>query len=188
MKRRTKWQKESRSRATTAAGRRGSMVEILSALPKRGGLPFTARNILRRSAGSADTRESAMDSPATIRPLSSPKRAERHDTKKLPLHLIPTGPLSDVARVFAFGNSKYKDPYGWRNGLEATRVISAILRHTLALLSGEDIDPESGIHHCAHIGWNSLTLQECLRLHPEIDDRLKDQAKWDPLTHQGGDR
>lgn len=146
-------------------------------------LPSTVPNIRQQSAGNAATQGSGSGKCVTsIR--SNPKRAERHDMQKLPLHLIPTGPLADVARVFAFGNKKYKDPYGWRNGLEATRVISAAWRHLLALLSGEDIDQESGIHHCAHIAWNALTLQECLRLYPEIDDRLKNQAPWDPLTHQ----
>lgn len=61
--------------------------------------------------------------------------------------------LGDVARVFAYGSTKYA-PDNWRSFAwdEASRVEywSAFLRHVLADTRGEKNDPESGLSHLAH--------------------------------------
>jgi len=61
--------------------------------------------------------------------------------------------LGDVARVFAYGSTKYA-PDNWRSFTwdEASELEywSAFLRHLLAHSRGEIADPESGLPHLAH--------------------------------------
>lgn len=61
--------------------------------------------------------------------------------------------LTAVASVGTFGAQKYTDN-GWREVPQGQeRYTDALLRH---LLASEDIDPESGHYHDAHVAWNAL--------------------------------
>ena len=61
--------------------------------------------------------------------------------------------LTAVAAVGTFGAQKYTDN-GWREVPQGQeRYTDALLRH---LLAPEDIDPESGHYHDAHVAWNAL--------------------------------
>lgn len=78
---------------------------------------------------------------------------DKRDQDKAPLQLLSCvyRPLADVARVMAFGNQKYRDVRNFRtvkNGRD--RYLAATLRHVLAYLDGEPLDPESGLSHLAH--------------------------------------
>lgn len=75
--------------------------------------------------------------------------ATKLDTAKPPMDLIPWEAMVAVAQVLEFGRVKYAK-HNWRKGFEWTRLISAALRHIFSFLSGEDLDPESGLHHLAH--------------------------------------
>ena len=57
--------------------------------------------------------------------------------------------LTTLGEMNDFINSGY---HNWRDGLDWTRVSSAVLRHLSAWHGGEDIDPESGLSHLAHAG------------------------------------
>ena len=61
--------------------------------------------------------------------------------------------LGDVARVFAYGETKYA-PDNWRtfqwDAASDREYWSAFLRHLLADSRGEKNDPESGLPHLAH--------------------------------------
>ena len=85
--------------------------------------------------------------------------------------------ISGCAQILAFGAKKY-DRGNWRKGFNHTEVADSLLRHMSAYLSGEDLDPESGLPHVDHIMCNSLFLSELTRTHPELDDRnnLKKQT------------
>ena len=76
--------------------------------------------------------------------------------------------LEMVAAVGTFGAAKYTKG-GWLevpNG--RARYTAALLRHLLAEGKGEDLDPESNLHHAAHTAWNALArLDLILR---EIDN------------------
>lgn len=74
----------------------------------------------------------------------------KHDQEKPQVALIPPEALLEEAAVWTFGAQKYSK-WNWCSGLAYTRILSAMLRHTIALMSGEDIDKESGLHHGAHI-------------------------------------
>jgi len=71
--------------------------------------------------------------------------------------------LELVAGVTTYGVEKYKQPGSWRfvdNALD--RYEDALGRHDLALHSGEEKDPESGLLHAAHRAWNALATLELI--------------------------
>jgi hypothetical protein len=94
----------------------------------------------------------------------------KHDTGKAPLSLLPTRPLTDVARVLEFGMRKYGRD-NWRKGMQWTRLIDASLRHLMAYKEREDKDPETGLSHLAHAACGLLFLLEYERTHKDKDDR-----------------
>jgi hypothetical protein len=81
----------------------------------------------------------------------------KHDTGKLPMHLIPVESLEEVAKVLAFGADKYTD-WNWAKGFKWSRLYGATLRHLYAHIKGESIDKETNISHLAHAAANVLFL------------------------------
>jgi hypothetical protein len=98
--------------------------------------------------------------------------AQKFDTQKSPMQLLPGDPLRHIADVLGFGAQKYA-AHNWRKGMEWSRLIGAAMRHLTAFNDGEDSDPESGISHLAHAGCCILFLLQYLKDHPELDDRYK---------------
>lgn len=93
--------------------------------------------------------------------------------KKAPMWLLPPYALQQTAWVHKLGASKYQ-PYNWRDtGVCATTYISAIMRHLDAWRDGEDIDPESGVTHLAHIAASCNILMDAHQCSKLIDDRSK---------------
>lgn len=71
--------------------------------------------------------------------------------KKVPLDLLPTAALVEMARALGEGGRKY-GPFNWREPgkpVQSRTYTGAAMRHILAYSDGEDIDPESGIPHLA---------------------------------------
>lgn len=66
--------------------------------------------------------------------------------------------IKEVGCIGTFGANKYTDN-GWQsvpNGV--ARYTDALLRHLFAHFEGEEIDPESGYRHLAHVAWNCLAI------------------------------
>lgn len=105
----------------------------------------------------------------------STAKAIKHDQSKLPMHLLSTTALEEVAKVLQFGAEKY-EAHNWRKGFVWSRTISAAMRHILAFNSGEDRDPESGLSHVAHAMCCLMFLLEFEKTRPELDDRYKDNV------------
>jgi hypothetical protein len=95
----------------------------------------------------------------------------KHDTDKAPIALIPHEALVAEAQVWGFGAKKY-GLNNWRGGLSVLRICNALLRHTVAIISGEDIDPESGLPHAAHVRCCAGMLIAFLD-RKDLDDRFK---------------
>jgi hypothetical protein len=93
----------------------------------------------------------------------------KDDTGKPRMELLPPDALTEVAAVMTFGAAKYGD-YNW-NGLSASRLFGAALRHLWAWWGGEDNDPETGRPHLAHAACCALMVLEQARHRPEYDDR-----------------
>ena len=92
---------------------------------------------------------------------------------KAPMHLIPPYALEQTAWVHKLGSEKY-GPYNWRKtGVCATTYVSAIMRHLNAWRDGEDLDPESGISHIAHIISSCNILLDAAHCGTLQDDRNK---------------
>jgi hypothetical protein len=70
------------------------------------------------------------------------------------------------------GAKEYGDN-NWRKGMAWHRIAGAALRHILKFMSGQDIDPDSGVHHMALAADNCLMLCECSMLKIGTDDRGK---------------
>src|SRR5437899_3061811 len=72
--------------------------------------------------------------------------AAKFDTGKSPVSLIPRDAQLAEADVLAFGAKKYA-AHNWRKGMAWSRLGDAAMRHLLAWLDGEDVDPETGLSH-----------------------------------------
>ena len=82
--------------------------------------------------------------------------ARKEVNGKPQLHLLKRHSLEQMALVRMFGVAKYENDTDWKlNPVED--YLSAALRHIYKHLSGEQLDPESGLDHLAH-GMVSLML------------------------------
>lgn len=103
-------------------------------------------------------------------PLATSTQANKFDTGKPPIGLIPYSALIEEAHVLAFGVDKY-GTHNWRKGMQWQRLIDAALRHVHAFNNGEDLDPETGLHHLAHARCCLGFLIEYTTTCPGLDDR-----------------
>lgn len=94
----------------------------------------------------------------------------KDDTDKLPLDLLDPVALEGLAAVLQFGAKKYA-PNNWRGGISYTRLLGAILRHTFAIMRGEDIDEESGLPHVDCVQCEAMFLSFMMKQRKDLDDR-----------------
>lgn len=116
-----------------------------------------------------------VDGPAVQQGLEPPKAppplpgkapsvpgALKFDSAKPKVDLLFDGmpeALLAVAGVLTYGFNKYGGAHGWKSLDDAkSRYTAAMLRHQLAIATGEEIDPESGHPHAAHVACNALFL------------------------------
>ena len=102
--------------------------------------------------------------------------ATKFDGEKPRVSLVPMQAVLAVAQVMTFGADKY-GPYNWKQGMDWSRLYSAAQRHQIQFWEGEDIDPESGLHHLAHAICNLMMLYEYTRICEEKDDRYKNSNR-----------
>lgn len=97
---------------------------------------------------------------------------------KPPMELIPAEVMEFYAHAMGAGAATYKRD-DWRDGagMPWTWLIAAILRHTWAILRGEDVDPKSRLPHAAHImaGAGMLLYYHLFRDRYHKDDRFKQE-------------
>lgn len=88
------------------------------------------------------------------------------------LHALGSIPdaFRSAARVFSYGEKKYAR-YNWMKGQAWSIPIACIGRHALAVMEGEDTDPESGEPHAGHIACNIIMLLHYIDHYEEGDDR-----------------
>lgn len=98
----------------------------------------------------------------TVLDARPPKGGLRYNTGKLPLHLISPHALNGLAAVLEFGKKKYA-ARNWEKGLNYEETLGSALRHLLALLAGERIDPESGLPHIDHLQCNAMFLSHFMK-------------------------
>ena len=94
------------------------------------------------------------------RPENERGAGMKYDSGKPRMSLIPPHALTEMAKVMTFGASKYK-AHSWKQVENAQeRYLDALLRHAVAYVSGERIDPESGLPTMAHIMCDAAFLIE----------------------------
>ncbi len=79
--------------------------------------------------------------------------------------------LLEIAEVAGWGADQKYSRYNMMRGYDWSLCFDALCRHLLLFWDGEDLDPESGLPHIAHVAWHATTLLTFMRRHPELDDR-----------------
>jgi hypothetical protein len=74
----------------------------------------------------------------------------KFDGNKLEYGLLPPFALEETVKVLTFGAQKYERDNWKRVPDSKRRYFDALQRHVWAWKQGEQIDPESGLHHLAH--------------------------------------
>lgn len=91
--------------------------------------------------------------------------------KKVPLSGMPAPVLLECGLVKLHGDLKY-GRYNWREaGVRASVYYDASIRHLMAWYEGEDIDPDSGVHHLAHAMTGLAVLRDSQMRGNCTDDR-----------------
>jgi hypothetical protein len=86
------------------------------------------------------------------------KVGTKYDEGKLRYDLIPVVSLRETVKVITFGAAKYGVD-NWQSVVPPkARYCAALMRHIEAWRGGEDVDPETKIHHLAHAACNCLFL------------------------------
>lgn len=112
----------------------------------------------------------AMAIPGSL-PSSNPKRA--FGVKKPSAQFIPPVAIIEESVVMALGAAKY-GAFNWQDDpVDATTYYSAAIRHLLQWFSGEDVDPESGASHLAHVRACMGIILDAQAAGNLIDDRPK---------------
>lgn len=99
---------------------------------------------------------------------------KRYNKGKASVELLVPEAMEETAKVWGYGAAKYT-PNNWRNGLAITSILGCILRHTFAIMRGEDVDPETGFMHAGHIICNCQMLIYFYKTdqYKKLDDRYK---------------
>ena len=80
------------------------------------------------------------DNPKTALGAAKPKLSD-----------TPTIAIRELGQVMSMGAAKY-GRFNWRDKTVSSSVYyDAALRHMMAWFDGEDMDPESGLSHLAHV-------------------------------------
>lgn len=88
------------------------------------------------------------------------EHGRKYDLGKPRWVLLPFDSVEEIVKVLTFGARKYDDE-NWRRVPDAKRrYISALFRHLVLWLRGEDRDTETGLSHLAHAGCCLLFLME----------------------------
>jgi hypothetical protein len=118
---------------------------------------------------------SPAETPAGRKMMKEGDTAFHFDSGKAAMDQLPPHALMRVAEVFGYGARKYGDlnwarhasEWGWR------QLMGSALRHLMAWMWREDLDPESGLPHLAHAGCNLLMLLELIHHGKGNDNRIK---------------
>lgn len=107
--------------------------------------------------------------------IESTEGGLKNDQEKTRLELLSSTWLMGVGAVLTFGAKKYA-AHNWRKGITLSRLLGACLRHVIAFLGGEDLDPETGLSHLYHASCCLMFASELYETNPqEVDDRYRSQ-------------
>jgi hypothetical protein len=108
--------------------------------------------------------------------MENSKTGVKHDQGKADLSLIPYSAMIAEAQALMVGERKY-GRYNYENGMEVTRIMSALLRHAYAYLNGEENDPVDGQPHLGSIRACTSMIIRSAELGTLIDNRSPNRVK-----------
>ena len=101
----------------------------------------------------------------------NPKEAFAAKSKKSPMEYLVFSILEQDAKCHKHGADKY-GKLNWRNtNIKASVYVGAIMRHFMAWEGGEDLDPDSGLSHLAHIRACCAVILDSTDHGTFVDDR-----------------
>jgi len=83
------------------------------------------------------------------------ERAMRNNTGKPQWSLVDFDALIPLLYVLEFGAQKYSRD-NWKKYMPANEILDSMMRHMIAMVRGELVDPESGYPHIGHIMENAM--------------------------------
>ena len=99
-------------------------------------------------------------------------KALRFNSNKVEFDDMPLLGMVEVAKVAAYGRSKYSKN-NWRKGASTGQYLNCAIRHIMKYMYGEETDDESQCLHLGHAAWNILAELEKMITNTRIDDRFK---------------
>lgn len=78
---------------------------------------------------------------------------------------------AEIARAMASGTERYGIRNYRRSPVSARVYYAAMRRHLGAWLDGEDVAPDSGVHHLAHVAANVHVVLAAIQAGTFADDR-----------------
>jgi hypothetical protein len=126
------------------------------------------------NAGSDDCKAEAVfneyhDEKEMVTKDTNPKDAI--GIKKPPLSTIPLPVLFEVGVAMLEGACKYRRHNYRVSGVRASVYFDAAWRHLADWYEGEDIDPESGLHHVSKAIASLVVLRDAMMRDMMVDDR-----------------
>lgn len=101
------------------------------------------------------------------------ERGTKFNKGKVDLALLSPLALIEEAWTLSAGKVKY-EAHNWRKGIPYSELLSALMRHLLLFLAGEDNDDESNTTHLANIRFCTGCLIEFHKIgRTDLDDRHK---------------
>lgn len=116
---------------------------------------------------------------------------KQHDADtRLPVGLCPPILTIRVAAVLRWGANKVgRWRWNWRdNPIQLTTYLDAIERHLMAVRAGEELDPETGEPHLAHIAANCGIIMDAQLAGTLVDDRPKNNPSVAGVLKEYSDR
>ena len=83
--------------------------------------------------------------------------------------LLTIEDVVESSYVWEYGAKKYA-AWNWAKGMAWSIPMACISRHIMAILKGEELDPESGCKHWGHVVCNLLMLEHYAFYFPEGND------------------
>lgn len=90
---------------------------------------------------------------------------------KIPFHAIPSKPLMEVGLAMMEGGRKYGTHNYRKAGVRFSTYYNSTLRHMVSYWEGEDIDPDSGVHHIIKAIAGLFVVRDSMHMGNFLDDR-----------------
>ncbi len=98
--------------------------------------------------------------------------AKKNDSGKMDHSLIPQVAVDKLSEALMVGCRKYSR-FNYCAGMEASRIVSALLRHAFAWNEGAEFDKEDGHHHLGAVMACCAMILRQQELGTLLDDRYR---------------